>query len=230
LNRWRDAVIGLGVTAANDALEIVSSESALEHERVVVVVREQLDQLNDRYCRAVLRTFKADGFEAYVDRRLRSGRRNLMQLLQPVLDAPDVEVIGVPFSRLGDETWTAGPVLITATRLLYKRMIRLGHGKDSAAAATAVRQLRSRAAEQAWDTESYWGWSPDFAASTAATFQTSNAELAQRLWGSEWPDSPVRRDETPQDLARHPTRVVNDVLQTIQDCIDVLATEVDLVD
>lgn len=220
---WRDALTRLEVTAADEPLELVDRDSALTQDRVVVAVREQLDHLNALYCRAVLALDTFAGFDSFVIERVGTGRHDLAEELGPLLDAPGTDVVAVPFSRLGDDAAPVGPVLITATRLLHKRMTRLQLADDADdAIADAAHRLRQRAVTRDWDTQSYWGWSPDLATEAVTRFQPGNAELAQRVWGTDWPDPPARREPTRPDLAGRPPEIVHDVLVTIQECVDTL--------
>lgn len=223
LRAWREALTGLGMVASDEPLELADPSSALAQDRVVVVVREQLDHLNALYCQAVLGLQTYADFDSYVLQLVDSGRHDLTDELGPLLDASGTDVVVVPFSRLGDDEPRVGPVLVTGTRLLHKRMARLRLvDKARDGVVDAAHRLRERAASRSWDTQPYWGWTPSLADEAVTRFRSGNAELAQRVWGTDWPDLPPQRERTRLDLAGQPPEVVHDVLVTIRDSIDSL--------
>jgi len=224
--------------------------------RVVLVVREQLDHLNAMYCSRVLDMEVYKDFDSFVIKAVGSGRYDLAEELGALLDAPEVELVAVPYSRLdrdvpartillaaglspetldslpgpadgeltAEDERTPGPVLVAATRLMHKRMSRLGlvHQRDADDLVAAAAQVRRRADEHGWDDTDYWGWSPDLAAEAVERFRAGNAEFARRAWGGEWLDAPAMRDHTKLDLASQRPEVVSDVMTTIQRVVDAM--------
>lgn len=119
-----------------------------------------------------------------------------------------------------------GPVLLTATRLLHKRLTRLGVVRKRSAAdvVAAAAVMRVRAATAGWDSEPFWGWSTERAASMAAEFAAGNAVFAARAWGTAWPDAPPSRQQTRQDLAAANPVVVSDAMTMVHRVVDELVT------
>lgn len=132
---------------------------------------------------------------------------------------------GLPAPESSDETKAArlpGPVLIAATRLLHKRLIRLGvvQTRRQGALVRATTRLRRHAQESGWDDSEYWGWSPELAAVATAAFAEGNTEFAARAWGTAWPDTPAPRPAATLDLPTQSPALVVDVMSTIQEVID----------
>ncbi len=128
----------------------------------------------------------------------------------------------MPYSRTGLRSTMPGPVLVAATRLLHKRLTRVGllRTVEPSLVLRAAGQVRERAETQGWDDTTYWGWSADLAADAIQRFQPGNAEFAERAWGTGWPDPPVLREQTRGDLASCRPPLVSDVLQTIQRAVN----------
>lgn len=124
-----------------------------------------------------------------------------------------------------EDGWLPGPVLVTATRLLHKRLSRLGAiRRRPAVDLVAVGEtMRERAAAGGWDDTTYWGWSEELAQSTQNHYGPGNATFAARAWGTPWPDAFPSLPQTPLDLASHPPTVVSDVMTTIHRLVDDLA-------
>lgn len=123
-----------------------------------------------------------------------------------------------------EERQLPGPVLVTAARLLHKRLLRLGvvRRRPAGKILAAARQLREHAAEQAWDQATFWGWSPELATSVAQRYDPGNATFAARAWGTTWPDPPATRVMTRLDLPSESPALVSDVMTTIQRVVDEL--------
>lgn len=141
------------------------------------------------------------------------------------------------FSRTGDVTsdTTAGeigPVVIAATRLLHKRLSRLGvvELRDRAVLVAAAAQLQDRSRVEHWDDTGYWGWTPALTATVTSLFAASNAALADRVWGTAWPDPTPERTQTRFDFAGADPRLVADVMTTIQHIVDELSPRPGAVD
>ncbi len=117
-----------------------------------------------------------------------------------------------------------GPVLVTAARLLHKRLIRLGvvRRRPTGKLLAAAHQLRERAAERAWDQATFWGWSPELATSVEQRYGPGNATFAARAWGTTWPDPPPARAMSRLDLPSESPALVSDVMTTIQRVVDEL--------
>jgi hypothetical protein len=224
LAELRDELVRLGVASPGEELEPVdrAAASAPGPGRIVVVVREQLDDLNAVYCRAVLDLETFTDFDSFVVEAIGSGHHDFAKELGPLLDAPDKDVVVVPFSRLQDGAAVPGPMLVTAMRWLNKRLTRVGAllPIDPALVVQAAAEVRQHAEAHEWDHTPYWGWSEDLANEAVEHFRPGNDQFARRAWGTEWPDPPVRRDRTRVDLAGCPPAVVSDVLTTIQQAVD----------
>lgn len=133
---------------------------------------------------------------------------------------------GTDVAPIADDTALPGPVLLTATRLLHKRLTRLGVVRKRSAAeiVDAAAVLRERAATAGWDAEPFWGWSAERAASMAAEFAAGNALFAARAWGTAWPDPPPTSEQARQDLAAADPAIVSDAMTMIHRVVDELAT------
>jgi hypothetical protein len=229
--------------------------------RMVVAVREQLDLFNALYCRQVMALETSADFETFVSRAVNSGSYHYAEVFRALLDAENIEVAAVPYSRLsgadpgqvilresgveedvlqglptataGDDAGQAanspGPVLLAATRLLHKRLIRLGLARDRRPMVfnRAVGLLRANARVNGWDHDEFWGWSAELAASTAESFRHSNAEFAAGAWRSDWPDPPPSRPQTKADLASRSPGVVADVMDSVQRAVELLMAKSD---
>jgi hypothetical protein len=218
---WRDALAEAGVLAPTEQLEAAEPASDGSQGRIVIVVREQLDHLNSLYCRAVLALETFESFDSFVDESVASGRHELAEDLAALGDASNTDVVVVPYSHAHPDQATPGPVLMTATRQLHKRLsrARLRRGEDPAYDRRAADRLLERAAAREWDDTTYWGWSKERAAEALEHFGPGNTAFAAR-WGSDRLDAPTLREQTRLDLAGCRPDVVSDVLTTIQQAID----------
>jgi hypothetical protein len=111
-----------------------------------------------------------------------------------------------------------GPLLLAATRLLHKRLVRLElttTRKPQALQRTA-RRLANRAQEGGWDDRAFWGWTPERAAETSKAFRHSNAEFAAGAWRSDWPDPPHDRPQAVIDIADVSPALVVEVMDAVQ--------------
>ena len=219
---------------------------------VVLVVREQLELLNALYCRQVMSMDTAEDFASFVAKGIDSGLYHYAQAFRRLLDAEDVHLVAVPFSALsGREPARAilqasgvpaetldglpdspdpaattdesvGPILLAATRLLHKRLIRLkaGRVRRPGALDRAVDILREQARANDWDDRTFWGWTPELAALGAQAFHLGNAEFAAGAWRSDWPDASPTHSYTRGDLASRGPAVVVDVMDTVQRALD----------
>lgn len=217
LRTWHDSLARAGMVEHGDTFD--------DSGRLVIVVREQLDQLNSQYCRAVLELETYAGFDSFVADAVATGRQDLSDAAR-LLDAPDPASggpgpVAVPWSRLPARAPVAGPVLVGATRLLHKRLTRLGVVRTDAAGTVrqAADALQQRATDQGWDDTTFWGWSSGPAAETIDRFRAGNAAFAKRAWGTDWPDPPPERERTRFDLAGRAPALVSDVLVAVQDAV-----------
>jgi hypothetical protein len=221
LSQLQDALLRLGVVSPGEDIEPLDLPHATGVGRTIVVVREQLDHLNALYCRAVLELTTFASFEAFVTPALDSGRHDLSHL-GSLLDAPDTELVAVPYSRIEPGPSIPGPMLVTAIRMLHKRLTRVGAVRpiQRRLVRQAAAQVREHAETHQWDHTPYWGWPPNLAAEVANRFQPGNTDFARRVWRTDWPDLPVPREQTRIDLAGCPPATVTDVLTTIQLAVD----------
>jgi hypothetical protein len=218
--------------------------------QVVLIVREQLDLLNQAYCEQVMALETSDDFDTFVRQAIDSGTYDYAHAFQALLDADDVTVVAVPYSRLATnepaqvllreagidlplpsarsprpEPTVVGPVLVTATRLLHKRLTRLGRRVRShrrVALSKAGNRLRAKARAHSWDDTPFWGWTPELTDVATQSFRDGNAAFAARTWNGDWPDAAPERSYTKPDLPARGAAVVVDVMDTIQAVIDKL--------
>jgi hypothetical protein len=87
-----------------------------------------------------------------------------------------------------DVNSSLGPVGIEAARLLgsYLRGLYPDFDSEEMASKKLYRLSSTRAQNSGWCDESFWGWTPETAADTAAYFAPSNDEFARAVWGSDW--------------------------------------------
>lgn len=192
-------------TIAGTALELGVQYAALLDDTEVQVVAVPYSQLDARLpAAAILAAAGLPGSSALEDSR--------------AADAAPAPV--------ADDRWLPGPVLLTATRLLHKRLTRLGvvrrRPPEDLVAAAAV--MREHAEANGWDDETFWGWSAERAAFVAGHFAPGNAIFAARAWGTPWPDVAPERAPTRQDLAAAPPHVVADAMTMIHRVVDELVT------
>lgn len=115
-----------------------------------------------------------------------------------------------------------GPVLLTATRLLHKRLTRLGviRKRSSADVAAGFAALRTKALSSDWDDTTFWGWSEPLAEQTMRHYAAGNALFAARAWGTPWPDPTPASPQTRVDLPALPPPLVSDVMTMIHRVVD----------
>ncbi len=219
--------------------------------RVVVVVREQVGYLNSLYCKRVLGLDTARSFAEFATEPVPAHRFDYAASFGAVADTDGVDLVAVPYPDLqscgaaeavlraagidktepdlaGDRAGPApvpGPVLIGATRLLHKRLRRLGmfheHGKPRLR--TLVDRLAQRAAQRSWDTTAFWGWDAGLRRAVAEEYGASNELFAEFVWGTPWPEpfSTGRPQRT--DLADLEPAVLHDVLRFVDGLVEGLS-------
>lgn len=225
--------------------------------KVVLVVREQLQLINEMYCNQVMRLETSASFASFVGETVASAGLELGDQFTALQDSPGIDVFAVPYSRfdghvaagvvlaaagLSEEpaltstmatatrgsasgsTALPGPVLVTALRLLHKRLTRLGvirrRPTDQLLAAATV--MRERARAEAWDDATFWGWSEELATSAQQHYRPGNEVFAARAWGTVWPDAAPARQQTRLDLPSEPPSRVSDVITMIHRVVDEL--------
>jgi hypothetical protein len=110
-----------------------------------------------------------------------------------------------------------GPYTVAATRLLFKRLWRLGmfNNLPRRQLLDAAAALRSRADEGAWDEGPFWGWSEQLRAEAIERFRPGNDVFARAVWGEPWGDDWADGDVVDVDLASSQPALVVDVLQSV---------------
>lgn len=217
---------------------------------VLLVLRDQLGYLNQMYCDRIGALQTARSFDSFVSAPQPAERFDYPRAFELVTGAPDVEVVGVPYAALTDgararEVVTAaglsraqvdalptgpgrrtraglpGPVLVAATRLLHKRLWRLGLVKSlpHPRLQAAARSLREHAEERIWDAGAFWGWSEDAREAAVQRYRPGNDALAKTLWGTPWPTEWESGAYLDVDLAALPPTLVVDVLRTVDDVV-----------
>lgn len=231
---WRDpeAVANLSRNAA--ALETPLT--------VVAVVRDQLGVLNALYCDRVMGLHMARDFASFSSSPSPAERFDYAGGFASLVASAEMDFVAVPYSApsdgsqalavldalgvvVGDLSATddatgnplPGPIEVAATRLLFKRMWRLGifNSLPRKTLTATLRQLREHAAERSWDETTYWGWSPSLRDGAIATYQPGNDVFANAVWGRPWGDTWEAAPYTEVDLASQSPALVVDVLVTV---------------
>lgn len=216
--------------------------------RVVVVVREQVGYINSLYCRRVLSLDTARSFAEFATTSVPAHRFDYVASFGAVADTDGVDLRAVPYPDLRSpgagravlhaagldvgETELAvhgtgpaplpGPVLVGATRLLHKRLRRLGmfheHGKPRLR--TLVDRLTQRARDGSWDMTTYWGWDGALRRAVEDEYSASNDVFAEFVWGTPWgePFSGGRPQRV--DLADLDPAVLHDVLTSVDELVE----------
>lgn len=211
--------------------------------RVVVVVRDQLSYLNRVYCAHVLNLDTAADFTHFVANHVSDRRFDYEAQFAAAINAPGVDFLAVPYSgvdpkrpasalldavgvggaALGDAPVAEseplpGPTLIAATRLLHKRFRRRDafRAQGRGELRRVAHALRDHAGEQGWDSDAFWGWTPDLADRAIDRYQGSNDSFARRVWGSPWPEAWPHHPERVVSLSHAEPATVADVVDTVQ--------------
>lgn len=205
--------------------------------RIVYVVRDQLSQINSLYAQAVKQFAPPQPFRDRALRALRDDRFDLEQCFSVWYSDNAFEFAAVPFTDLvdgdplvnfleaagisvpqdslslqdKDANTSLGPVGIEAVKLLahHLRVLDPGFSPRSNAARELYRLASSRARNNGWCEQKFWGWEPDDAARVAARLADSNRRFAHAVWGTDWPmPLPIDKPRTAVDLVDLPLEQV----------------------
>lgn len=210
---------------------------------VVVVLRDQVGYLNELYCDRVSTLQMARDFGTFAAAPQPLDRFDYAAALSPVLEAGGATLTAIPHSSRRDglqaleilraagaapeavdalppgpgRRTLPGPVLMAASRLLFKRAWRLGLVKTLPRGRLmgAARSLREHAAGESWDTVEFWGWTSEARDEAVRRYQPGNDALASRLWGRSWGEDWADGTYAEADLASCPPDVVVDILGTV---------------
>lgn len=183
--------------------------------RIVYVVRDQLSQLNSLYGQAVKQLGTPRSFQERTSKWLEDGRFDLEQCFSALYSDDRFEFVAVPFPKLVDgdplvnflatsgvditaddlsleykgSNSSLGPIGIEAATLLshHLRVLDPGFSTASMASRELYRVASTRARNNGWCEEKYWGWDRADAEHVAATLAESNERFAQAVWGTDWP-------------------------------------------
>jgi hypothetical protein len=210
---------------------------------VVVVVRDQLGYLNELYCDRITHLQMARDFPSFSADPSPGERFDYGAAYGPLIEAPDIDFIAVPYVELrpgaqakpllaasgltvedvtalperGGSQTLPGPVVVAATRLLFKRLWRLGllTSLPSPRLIHAAEALSEHGEEHAWDHGPHWGWDLSAREAAIAHYAPGNDVLARAVWGRPWGDAWESGEYVDVDLpARNPGLVV-DVMATV---------------
>lgn len=185
---------------------------------VRAVLTDQLSLLNAAYCQRILQLHHALSFPAWVEEHLDEVLFAPEELLAPVLARPDLrlEVVVLDGDVLDAEL--PGPVLVSATRVLHKRLRAAGafHRVGRAPLVRHVTELQAAAAEQEWDDTVHWGWTEQLRQQAVDHFAAGNATFAGRTDRSDWPPAPPPRPTVTAQLSDTPPPVVYGVMTAIE--------------
>lgn len=211
--------------------------------RVVVVLRDQVGYLNTLYRDRITHLQTARDFASFVAAPQPAERFDYATAFNPVMTAPDIEMVAVPYADLVDgaqarailvaaglspadvddlpagptRPGAAGPVLIAAMRLLFKRMWRLGMFRTLSRPRllAAARILRDHAQQHSWDSSPFWGWSEGAREDAILRYRPGNDTLAAAAWGRPWDQPWESGPYVDMDLAAIRPALVVDVLVTV---------------
>ncbi len=114
-----------------------------------------------------------------------------------------------------------GPVVVAATRLLYKRMRRMGMfgGLSRARLLEAAEQLRRHGALHGWDKSRFWGWDDASRQRAIARYQPGNDAFARATWGHGWGDGWEHGRFVDVDFAASSPALVVDMMLTVDNLV-----------
>lgn len=209
---------------------------------VLVVVRDQLGYLNHLYGERVGHLQMARDFPSFAADPSPAGRFDYPEALGALMAAPEVDLLALPYADLppgaeGKSLVTAlgvapqdlaglpdgpprpagpGPVLLAATRLLFKRLWRLGlvTKLPRPKLVQSARALAAHAGQRGWDAEAFWGWDDRARAAAIARYGPGNDAFAQAVWGRPWGDWETH-EPVDIDLPSCDPRLVVDVLSSV---------------
>lgn len=181
--------------------------------RIVVFLRDQPDYMNARYVHSTRRLYHYLGFEEYVGKQLAEERHvfDYSYLFSGLLGCPDLQTCFLPFrSGLGDpferlmqsQGWSTATSWAPAdpsqaniqpgirgvwlaqevARRLAQRRIKPSVFRNKSIA------LRSITEREGWDSERYYGFTPELQDRVVAHYADSNDQFSQRVWGKPWRD------------------------------------------
>ena len=219
--------------------------------RVVVIVREQIGYLNSLYCKRVLALETARSFTEFAATPVPAHRFDYIASFGAVADTDGVELAAVPYPRLlsagagrvvldaaGLSECAAalpvgtvspaplpGPVLVGATRLLHKRLRRMGmfHEHGKARLRDLVTRLAERAAAGGWDTATFWGWDVALRRAVEEECAASNELFAGFVWGTAWEEPFSTGRPQRVDLADLEPPILHDVLTAVDALVEGLS-------
>lgn len=210
---------------------------------VLVVVRDQLGYLNWLYCDRIAHLQTARDFASFVADPSPAARFDYATAFGHVHRADDIDLVAVPYSAMrpgaqakavlvaagvpageverlaethvGDEL--PGPVQVAATRLLFKRLWRLGllDTVPRRILVEVTKDLGTQADDRGWDDEPFWGWDPSLRDAAIARYRPSNDAFAAAVWGRPWGDSWETGEYVDVDLPASAPGLVVDVLGTV---------------
>ncbi|MDX6296844.1 MAG: hypothetical protein QOI51_701 [Nocardioidaceae bacterium] len=213
--------------------------------RVVVVVREQIGYINSLYCNRVRNLETARSFAAFATDPTPAHRFDYVATFGAIADTDGVDLVAIPYPELRSKQAgravleaagvsgdvidglppvadqaepTPGPVLIAATRLLHKRLRKLGRVSERGRPLlrTLSEGLAARATEQAWDSQTFWGWDTALRRSVELELAESNEMFADFVWGTPWPEPLSVARPRRHDLADLEPPVLHDVFATVE--------------
>lgn len=219
--------------------------------RVVVVVREQIGYINSLYCKRVLAMETARSFTEFATTSVPAHRFDYVASFGAVADTDGVDLVAVPYPRLvsagaGRVVLEAaglkdcadvlpvdtvspaalpGPVLIAATRLLHKRLRRMGmfHEHGKARLRNLVDRLGQRAVDVGWESTAYWGWDVALRRGVEEEYAATNDLFAEFVWGTPW-EEPFSTGRTQRfDLADLEPPILHDVLRMVDGLVEGLS-------
>lgn len=219
--------------------------------RVVVVVREQVGYINSLYCKRVLAMETARSFTEFATTSVPAHRFDYVASFGAVADTEGVDLVAVTYPRLVsagagrvvleaaglDDCAAAlpvdtvspaplpGPVLIGATRLLHKRLRRMGmfHEHGKARLRNLVERLAQQAVAGGWETTTYWGWDVPLRRAVEEEYTASNEMFAEFVWGSPWEEPYSTGKPQRSDLADLEPPILHDVLKSVDGLVDGLS-------
>jgi hypothetical protein len=210
---------------------------------VEVVIRDQPGYLNALYCDRVTHLQSARDFSSFIIDPQPEERFDYQTAFDAVLGVPDIEFVAVPYASLPEgaparalleavgvpgsdlEGLPAaesrpdlpGPFAIAASRLLFKRMWRMGMFKNlpRPLLLDAATELRRHAEEQEWDEGPFWGWTERARKAAIKRYRAGNDAFAKAAWGRPWGDDWENGTHVDVDLAASPPGLVVDLLQSV---------------
>lgn len=185
---------------------------------VRVLLTDQFSLLNAAYCDRLLDLHHALSFEAWVEEHLDDAEFAPATMLAPVLARPDLDLEVVVLDGDVLDPGLPGPTLVSATRVLHKRLRATGAFQRVGRATLAddVARLQAAAREQAWDDTVHWGWTPELLQQTSGRVSANDEAFASATGASPWPPVPPQRATATTHLSDAEPRVVYGVMTAVQ--------------